>query len=228
MRLLYFLAWIVGGAILFGLVVVLAIEPTCSEQLSYGWWEKFICESTMGDLAIAYLLYCLVIIGVFRTCEQASETRILHRAYVSVVPRGIAPFISGNGMLSCDVAFSNGGNLPARNVRWSIDRKFSTDGHLDDFPMASNCSGDNIIPAKAEMTKGTKAIDAAELDTFKKGGGAKDQWLYVWGRVSYADGFGRDRHTDFCFLYNLAGVKEGKIAAEAARQHEYGNRTDEP
>ncbi len=228
MRLLYFLAWIMGGAIFFGLVVVLVIEPTCSEQLSYGWWKQFLCESTMGDFVLAYLIYCLVIVGAFRASEQARKTRILHRAYVNVVPRGLAPFISGNGMLSCDVAFYNGGSLPARNVRWFIDRKFSTDGHLNDFPTASNFSGDNIIPAKTEMTKGTKAIDSAELDSFKKGGGAKDRWLYVWGRVSYNDGFGRDRYTDFCFRYNLAGTKEGKIAAEAARQHGYGNRTNEP
>jgi hypothetical protein len=169
-----------------------------------------------------------VIVGAFQACGQANKTRILHRAYVGVVPRGIEPFISGNGMLSCDVAFYNGGNLPARNVRWFIDRKFFTDVRLNDFPIASNFSGDNIIPAQAKMTKGTKAIDAAELDSFKKGGDAKDRWLYVWGRVSYSDGFDRDRYTDFCFRYNLAGVKEGKIAAEAARQHEYGNRTDEP
>ena len=130
-------------------------------------------------------------------------------------------------MLSCDVAFHNGGNLPARNVRWFIDRKFSSDAHLHDFPTASNLSGDNIIPAKAKITKGAKAIDPAEMDFFKKGGGAKDRWLYVWGRVSYSDGFDRGRYTDFCFRYNLAGSKEGKLAAEAARQHEYGNRTDE-
>jgi len=46
-------------------------------------------------------------------------------------------------------------------------------------------------------------------------------------RVSVAIGFGRDRYADFCFRYNLAGAKEGRIAAETARQHEYGNRTDE-
>ena len=225
MRPLYFPAWIVGGAIFF-VLVVLAIEPACSQQLSTG-WKTFLCESKIGDFAIAYLIYCLAIVGAFHASEQASKTRILHRAYVSVFPRGIAPFISGNEMLSCDTAFHNGGNLPARKVRWFIDRKFSTDAHLDDFPIGSDLSGSNIIPAKAEMTKGTKAIDAAELDSFKKGGGGKNRWLYVWGRVAYSDGFGRDRHTDFCFRYNLASIKDWKIAAETARQHEYGNRTDE-
>ena len=209
MRLLHFLAWIAGGAIIFALVAVLAID------------------SKIGDLAIAYMIYCLVIVGAFHACGRARETRILHRAYVSVIPLGVAPFLSENGMLSCDIAFHNGGNLPARKVRWFIDRKFSKDGHLDDFPIGSALSGDNIIAAKAEVRKGVKAISAAELDTFKSGGGAKDRWLYVWGRVSYGDGFGRDRYTDFCFRYNLAGIKEARIAAETARQHEYGNRTDE-
>jgi hypothetical protein len=225
LRLLHFLAWIVGGAIVFGLVV-LAIEPVCSQQLST-WWKSFLCESKISDFAIAYLIYCLAIVVAFRACGQARETRILHRAYVSVVPRGLAPFVSENGMLSCDVAFYNGGNLPARKLRWFIDRKFSTDAHLDDFPIGGNFSGSNIVPAQAEVRRGAKAIGAAELDAFKKGGGTKDRWLYVWGRVSYDDGFGRDRYTDFCFRYNLAGAKEGKIAAESARQHEHGNRTDE-
>jgi hypothetical protein len=208
LRLLHLLVWIVGGAIIFALVAPLAIE------------------SKIGDLAIAYFIYCLVVVGAFHACERARETRILHRAYVNAAPLGVAPFLSDNGMLSCDVAFHNGGNLPARKVRWFIDRKFSTDGHLDDFPIGSTFSGDNIIAAKAEVRKGVKAINAAELESFKQGGGAKDRWLYVWGRVFYGDGFGRDRHTDFCFRYNLASVKEGKIAAETGRQHEYGNRTD--
>ncbi len=217
-----------GGAIIFGLVVVLAIEPNCSEQLSSELWrKKFLCESTIGDFTVAYLIYCLVIVGAFQASEQARKTRILHRAYVSVVPRGVAPFISGNEILSCDVAFYNGGNLPARKVRWFIDRKFSKDGHLNDFPIGNDLSGNNIIPAKAEMRKGAKAINSAEFDSFKEGGSTKDRWLYVWGRVSYSDGFGRDRYTDFCFRYNLASAKDWKIAAETARQHEYGNSTDE-
>jgi hypothetical protein len=210
----------VGGAAVFGLVLALAIEPGCSslfsdQTIERGWWPKFFCESKIGEFAI------------LRAYERAHEGRILHRAYVSVLPKGIAPFISENGMLSCDVAFHNGGNLPATRVRWFIDRKFSTDGDLNDFPIGNDLSGSNIIPARAEMRKGAKAIRSAELDSFKKGGGPKDRWLYVWGRVAYRDGFGRNRQTDFCFGYNLAGIKDGKIAAEAARQHEYGNRTGE-
>jgi hypothetical protein len=221
-----------GGASVFALTLAFAVEPACSswfsgQTLRAEWWPKFLCESNVGDVAIAYLIYGLIVVFIFQLSERARETRMLHRAYVSVLPRGIAAFVSQNGMLSCDVVFHNDGNLPATKVRWFIDRKFSTDGRLSDFPVENVLSGNGVIPARTEMKKGAKAIRLAELDSFKRGGGAKDRWLYVWGRVAYEDGFGRDCRTDFCFRYNLAGTHDGTIAAEAARQHEYGNRTDE-
>jgi hypothetical protein len=59
---------------------------------------------------------------------QADDTRILQRAYISVNPLGIARFTSGQAFFSCDVGFQNVGNLPARKVRWFIDRMFSDEG----------------------------------------------------------------------------------------------------
>lgn len=233
MRHLHLLAWMMGSATIFGLALIFGIEPICSELFSGqyqtvggGWESKFLCESKIGDFVIAYFIYCLMIVIISQASEKTHEARILHRAYVIVLPKGIAPFISENGMLSCDVVFYNSGNLPAVAVRWFIDRKFSTNAYLNDFPI-NDMSGNNIIPARAGMRKGAKAIRSAELDSFKRDGGAKDRWLYVWGRVSYGDGFFRNRQTDFCFRYNLAGIKDEKIAAEAVRQHEYGNRIDE-
>lgn len=221
-----------GGASVFALTLVFAVEPTCSswfsgQALRAEWWPKVLCESNIGDFAIVYLIYGLVVVFIFQLSERAREVRILHRAYVSVLPRGIAAFISQNGMLSCDVAFYNNGKLPAIKLRWFIDRKFSTDGRLNDFPIENILNGNSVIPARTEMRKGAKAIRSSELASFKQGGGPKDRWLYVWGRVAYEDGFGRNCWTDFCFRYNLAGTHDGTIAAEAARQHEYGNNTDE-
>jgi hypothetical protein len=219
-----------GGAGIFGLIFILALEPACSgllldrTQELGAWRASFLCDSHIGHFVIAYFVYGLAVVGILHTSERTREARILHRACVNVLAKGVAPFVSGSEMLACNVAFYNGGNLPATKLRWRIDRKFSTDGHLDDFLLEGPLAGSGIVPARMEMIRGAKAIASAELDVFKAGGGAKDRWLYVWGRVSYEDGFGRERRTDFCFRYNLAGMKDGKIPADAARQHEYGNR----
>jgi hypothetical protein len=51
--------------------------------------------------------------------------------------------------------------------------------------------------------------------------------LYAWGRVSYVDGFGKERWTNFCHRYNTE-VKEAQagggylIRKEYGRHHEYG------
>jgi hypothetical protein len=222
----------VGGAAVFGLIFILVLEPACSGVLLgevgeiAAWRTRFLCGGHIGQFAIAYFVYGLAVVGILYASERAHAARILHRARVSVLPKGVALFASASEMLACNVVFYNGGNLPATKLRWFIDRKFSTDGHLDDFPVERLLVGGSIVPARMEVLKGAKAIASAELDAFKAGGGAKDRWLYVWGRISYEDGFGHDRRTDFCFRYNLAGIKDAKIPADAVRQHEYGNRVE--
>jgi hypothetical protein len=52
-------------------------------------------------------------------------------------------------------------------------------------------------------------------------------WIYIWGRVSYHDGFRPDRWVEFCHRYNLHGASGYEIKAENGRYHEKGNRTDE-
>lgn len=157
--------------------------------------------------------------------EKALTT--VERAYLSVAPRGIEQYKSGNGMLSCDVAFFNAGNLPAQNVRWIILREFDTNGLRETFELTKKFSGNNIIPPRAEMRKGGIAISHIEFDEFQKGGSFNECWLYVWGRVTYKDGFGKARFTDFCHRYNVLGARNWTIEETTARYHEFGNRTDE-
>jgi hypothetical protein len=40
---------------------------------SLGWWKKFFCESKIGDLAVAYFTYCLVVVGAFETWDVLSK-----------------------------------------------------------------------------------------------------------------------------------------------------------
>ena len=56
---------------------------------------------------------------------------------------------------------------------------------------------------------------------------ADKAWLYVWGKVTYHDGFNRGRFIAFCHRYNLYGATEYGIPARNGRYHEHGNRTDE-
>src|SRR5262249_5909970 len=161
--------------------------------------------------------------------RQSQDTRILQRAYLSVAPFGITPYLSKDGRLSCDVAIQNAGNLPAKNVRWFIDRDFDTDPAREAFVIdrVKRPPGDNVIPPKGEMRKGAPHIEASELDAKRHEYKTQNEvgWLYVWGRVEYHDGFSPDRFIEFCHRYSLAGTGD-TIDKVHGRQHEYGNRTE--
>jgi hypothetical protein len=59
---------------------------------------------------------------------------------------------------------------------------------------------------------------------------AGENWLYVWGRVEYDDGFGSARFTQFCHRYNMSGAELGLVSEGIpiwnARYHVHGNDAD--
>jgi hypothetical protein len=198
------------------------------------WLGNFLGElSKFHNEILAVATIFIAIFTIVLACvarRQIKLTKILERAYLSVAVAGIRPFLSLDGRLSCDVWFRNTGHLPAQNVSWFLDWKFSSDAELNDFPIPANAAkfpGNNLIPPGSRIRKGSRPIMHTELDSFM----AKPDkaWLYVWGRVRYRDGFKRGlRFTDFCFRYNLNLPKSTwTIGASHGRQHEYGNRTDE-
>jgi hypothetical protein len=198
-------------------------EATEERLADYTWWLALLT----GALAVSTVgLWVATGIGVR---VQIKDTRILQRAYLSVNPLGVARFTSGQAFFSCDVGFQNVGNLPAKNVRWFIDRMFADDRWLKEFPIKEDgFEGKNIIAPGIEMRKGTTAIESQSFYAARNRGGVG--WLYVWGEIRYDDGFGSDRFTKFCFRYNMAGAspdltKEG-IPKENARYHAYGNDAD--
>jgi hypothetical protein len=197
-------------------------------ECSLAEYTRQLAAFTKG-LAVSTVFLVLVTCGlVWFARSQFIDTRILQRAYLSVEPGGIEPYHSGDGRLSCDVWFINSGNLPASRVSWCIFQKFSTEQNLTDFPVRSDGpDGNNLIPPHGKIRKGAPAIHATELDEFRKRqqGIPNSCWLYVWGHVTYLDGFNEERFVDFCYRYYLARTT-WTISAKRGRQHEHGNRTD--
>lgn len=134
------------------------------------------------------------------------DTRILQRAYISVEPGGLSASTSAS---KChpNVVIKNAGNLPARQVKWTIVWEADKDGRRSKFPVnEASAEGSNALPPKAEMTQGGKEITV--------GDGPKDirrqvgLYLYVWGAVFYEDGFGVNRVTRFCHRYNCRNLED--------------------
>jgi hypothetical protein len=51
-----------------------------------GWWKHFFCEAKIGDVAIAYFTYCLVVVGAFQAWwlkRSVDHMHIIERAHVS-------------------------------------------------------------------------------------------------------------------------------------------------
>jgi hypothetical protein len=141
---------------------------------------------------------------------------------VSVQPGGIGT-ITTTGHLLAYVNFKNVGHLPASDLRWTIQELIPRD--QDDWkppPISdSDLQPSGVLPIDTTFKRGSKALDHVPSDAF----------IYVWGRVTYLDGFGKRRFTNFCHRYNTAAKKfaEGGlyvIRAEDARYHDYGNEAD--
>ena len=161
--------------------------------------------------------------------ERAKETKILQRAYLSVEPGGINLYLDGTDRLSCDVIIHNAGNLPANHVSWFLDRVISPTGTVERFDIGRT-EGNIILAPSVKARKGTKnPLPRNDVLKFKPTPeNRSENWIYVWGRVEYNDGFREGRFIEFCHRYSLgAADQHGAVDAKAGRYHESGNRTDE-
>jgi hypothetical protein len=161
--------------------------------------------------------------------RQGELTRILERAYISVAPLGISPFISEDQInlreIVGHVSFVNVGRLPARNasilqasLTWSERLWEKKDVEFKELP-----SMNFVIPPGTEMPLGTNPYPSDHIGD--KG------YFYVWGEIRYTDGFDEPRFTKFCHRYpcqpfELAPDGSKSIDAKHARYHEHGNDAD--
>jgi hypothetical protein len=206
------------------------------EKEKKNWPQTYYCDLKITDVYIALFSGFLVIVTggiVWVGFQQYQDTRILQRAFISVKPLGVNPFISEKGSIPDKivghVAFINVGRLPARNVsveRACMEWKESNDLQEADLPITTPIRPMNIVLSPGtEMRHGTNSLPVSDLEREPKPG-----YLYVWGKLTYTDGFGVHRQTRFCHRYPCRRhkfVAQGKsISRKHARYHRSGNDAD--
>jgi hypothetical protein len=212
-----------------------ANKCSAKEEKDYGFWEKTQCDP------VAYFTVWLVgFTGVLALSTiglwwvswrgisiQARDTRILQRAYLQVLPRGID--VTRERMVLGQIAIHNAGNLPARKVSNDAKIVWSEDRDLSTFEDATFPQQSAVLPARSEMLRGTGALEGGRTVL-----AARQGFIFVWGKVTYEDGFGEPRWLTFCHRYNCASPNKpgsepiigGGIAAEYARSHHFYNDGD--
>jgi hypothetical protein len=154
-------------------------------------------------------------------------TKRLQRAFIAVEPGGIRPYGGDDDRIACDIRITNAGNMPASHVAWAIEREYSRDGYRKEFLIIKKSAGDIVIAPKSSATKGGDPTNKKDFDEYRVNAERDRAWLYVWGKVTYHDGFQPGRYIRFCHRYNLRGECGYAISVKRARYHEWGNHTDE-
>jgi hypothetical protein len=159
--------------------------------------------------------------------KQTRDARILQRAYLNVKFGGIQS--SSAGELVGHVTFQNVGHLPARKLYWLVKLNRGGSDWRPPKIKSKELAGENVIPIGAEWPQGSKGPPDLQ-DWNVPHQHETGFYLYVWGRVTYKDGFRwRKRKTDFCHCYPWQMRTElsdrgVKVGTEYARYHHYGNR----
>jgi hypothetical protein len=214
------------------------------------WMHKFVCDIRAGEFVIAIFSVLLAVFagllwaGVHQLQRairesahtQKQDSEIIQRAYLSAHPLGIDPFDAA-AYAEGHVGIRNVGHLPARKVRWFIDVTTSSDSRRTHFPIGQ-LSGNNVIHSGSDMRQwGRTAISPQEFQNFQ----GNNIWVYVWGAIHYDDGFGNERHTNFCHRYDVRGflpsvsglplqqtlqLGRAAVSTEGAIFHQHGNAAD--
>jgi hypothetical protein len=195
-------------------------------------WLVLAATGISAVAAVVVATFTIVLATVGR--QQIADARILQRAYVSVEPKGIE--WTNNRELVGQVVFKNVGKLPATNFV-SVVKKIEVKNNqwvtpdLTDNDLPSGVTG--VVPIGAEAPQGSGGITLQEVDDAQVVDDKYlDKYLYVWGRVSFMDGFTNKRYVNFCHRYPLVRkVSEPtgpgySILPKFARYHQFGNRSN--
>ncbi len=128
----------------------------------------------------------------FVAWRQARDARILQRAYLNVKFEGIEN--NSAGQLIGHVTFQNVGHLPARKLHWLVKLDRGGNDWRPQKIKNKELARESVIPVGAEWPQGSNAIGDGDGPNLDETG----LYLYVWGRVTYKDGFRwRKRYADF-------------------------------
>jgi hypothetical protein len=163
--------------------------------------------------------------------DQLNLTKTIERAFLSVEPDGIQRLHHLFPTIG-QVVIKNTGRLPATNVRWWIDMRIDINRASRNFSLGEILvESNNIVAPGGNMRRFIDAkFEKEDIDVFYNAGSSISMTgaLYIWGIVYYKDGLGKDRWIRFCHRYERdSAISSGEIFATRARQHQYGNGTDE-
>jgi hypothetical protein len=205
----------------FALWQVSAFRETAMREVILSYWNWF------ADLANHYstiIIAGFTVVLALVAWRQMRDARILQRAYLNVRFGGIEN--NSAEQLIGHVTFQNVGHLPARKLHWLV--KLNRGGGDWQPPKIKNKEllRESVIPVGAEWPQGSNAMGNEDGPNLDETG----LYLYVWGRVTYKDGFRwRKRYADFCHSYpwqmRKTPISGGvRINTEYGRYHRYGNR----
>ena len=195
-----------------------------------------------GLLVLLTALYVVFTVKLWRATKGTADTAqtqariswkaliLGQRARVSVDPAGIETTTFDE--LIGQVVFVNTGHMPASEFKWRI--KIIAQGRGDwiaEEISSSDLEGNAVLPVGARWNKGSPPCNPRpEMPT---------DYVYVYGRVEYTDGFNGRRHTNFCHRYTWARKQlvalnlieggsrvETKIDVGYARFHKNGNEAN--
>jgi hypothetical protein len=146
------------------------------------------------------------------------------RAYLSVSPKGINSLKVRSAVVG-HVVIRNVGQIIAQKVRATVRMDTSEDKLRSAFQIDKTLFRTiGSVHPNVEIGMGSyETLHEKQLVPSQ----GKREYVYVWGRIVYEDGFDQPRFTDFCFRYNTESRTVTKrrpiIKIDAARYHHSGN-----
>ena len=176
---------------------------------------------------LAFSTIGLWIVTAWGVRNQRRDTEILQRAYIAVEPAGLTAHRDREDRIHPSVLFRNVGNLPARQVRWRSNNSGTRDSETGEFANFGNGKGfpiDHLGEEDGAIVLPPGTVSLQRISTvFTKD---LSNSFFVWGIVTYDDGFGNERFTRFCHVYstkNIIGRMGVTLGPDAARLYEQGN-----
>jgi hypothetical protein len=188
-----------------------------------GIWTTFWSWTTHDAVAAYTAVLAISTIGLwFVTARgirnQRRDTEIIQRAYLSVEPGGIKEPYDRADRVNGYVICRNRGHLPARKLSWHV-RTDTVQQGAENFPVGEMSEPRGVVSPGTEMIRQAGTFFTEKLENS----------LFVWGMVTYDDGFGNRRYTKFCHRYYTKpfyGAGTFALPPDAGQIYEDGNDAD--